>query len=995
MIAGLFLNSPFLLVAAALISLPIIIHLINRMRFQRIQWAAMEFLLKAQKRTQRRLIIEQLLLLALRCLLIGLVGFLVLRFTGCGDNSDAGKPNRHIVLLDDTLSMRDKNPGEGAQGGKTCFQVATQEFLIDKIGKGLGKSKTNDELVVIQLSRCLDSDYKPLSFKHLNDTKEMDDFKRKINGLAPSLAQVDLIHGIEAAKKLIGSDNKNRVSLHILSDYRHVDWSGKTGEKLNSELVELVKANKEIKIRAIDTVSPARDKNQAASTPPARDNVGIVSFRPSARVVGHKMPVRFHIRIANYGSKQAEVILIARDEDKGRDLDEVDFNPPTRPLVVPAGGEPIEVTFDYGSNFRGQQPFFADLKEGQVRFANLSVRLATMQKQDLTHEVDGLLEDNKRYTFVEVREKVPVLIIDGAGADGRKEGKDSFILDTALRSVPGGSFKVVFADELPDCRNNPLKALERADLRQYASIFLLNVQGLQWDDKNAKGEPINRLEERKKNPNAYPKSRQITNLENYVKDGGGVVFYLGKDVQSYLYNEDLYRNGKGIFPAPLESTYFPSPDKAPRPIKKDNDTFELITREDKFPGQPVPIFGAIFEEAKQREPLANLPIHRYFKVNRDAWVQGPNVMELATLPNEAPARASGERVVRITEKGKNIQAVLGNEKFAKYKARLSSHIAELQKKSRDDAQAEYKGYHLASQIDAMLTDRGSADPKDNLPDLTAFWANPDERVQALKAELIALREDVQYGDPFVVAQEYPKDMPKGRVVAVMSTLGREWNDWSGGSTGSVIFMPFIWEMQNYLTGARADDSLTVGSGSTIPLSFDAGQFKKDKKLKIVRTFRKPEAGKPATPVVFGEETIEASSGAFTFTLAKHLEPGLYVSEIFDPDVPNKSLGAFGHAFNVNTLHEGKLQRMGSEAEAALLDAAKKEGPEDAVQIVGPNAPEDKLVPKTQDLSESPWLFLILLLVLIAEQALAVHLSFHLKQTEEQMAAAGARAESPA
>src|SRR6202051_4479018 len=79
MIAGLFLNPGFLLVAAALVSVPIIIHLINRMRFKRIRWAAMEFLLKAQKRTRRRLIIEQLILLALRCLLVAMLGVLVAR----------------------------------------------------------------------------------------------------------------------------------------------------------------------------------------------------------------------------------------------------------------------------------------------------------------------------------------------------------------------------------------------------------------------------------------------------------------------------------------------------------------------------------------------------------------------------------------------------------------------------------------------------------------------------------------------------------------------------------------------------------------------------------------------------------------------------------------------------------------------------------------------------------------------------------------------------
>ena len=76
---------PSLLLALPLVALPIIIHLINRMRFKRIRWAAMEFLLKAQKRTRRRLIIEQILLLALRCFLVGLLGLLVMRFTGCDD----------------------------------------------------------------------------------------------------------------------------------------------------------------------------------------------------------------------------------------------------------------------------------------------------------------------------------------------------------------------------------------------------------------------------------------------------------------------------------------------------------------------------------------------------------------------------------------------------------------------------------------------------------------------------------------------------------------------------------------------------------------------------------------------------------------------------------------------------------------------------------------------------------------------------------------------
>ena len=52
---SLFTNPFTMIFGAVLISSPIIIHLINRMRYKRIRFAAMEFLLKSQKRSRRLL----------------------------------------------------------------------------------------------------------------------------------------------------------------------------------------------------------------------------------------------------------------------------------------------------------------------------------------------------------------------------------------------------------------------------------------------------------------------------------------------------------------------------------------------------------------------------------------------------------------------------------------------------------------------------------------------------------------------------------------------------------------------------------------------------------------------------------------------------------------------------------------------------------------------------------------------------------------------------
>ena len=63
----------------ALAAVPIVIHLINRLRYRRVRFAAMKFLLKSQERNRRRLLIEQLLLLLLRIGIVAAILILVSR----------------------------------------------------------------------------------------------------------------------------------------------------------------------------------------------------------------------------------------------------------------------------------------------------------------------------------------------------------------------------------------------------------------------------------------------------------------------------------------------------------------------------------------------------------------------------------------------------------------------------------------------------------------------------------------------------------------------------------------------------------------------------------------------------------------------------------------------------------------------------------------------------------------------------------------------------
>src|SRR6185295_15670525 len=94
---------------AALASIPIIIHILNRRRFRTVEWAAMSFLLQALRKNRRRLRFEQWLLLAVRCLVLFFLGLALARPMGCEDAtlaSMAGKrAGLHVIVVDNSYSM--------------------------------------------------------------------------------------------------------------------------------------------------------------------------------------------------------------------------------------------------------------------------------------------------------------------------------------------------------------------------------------------------------------------------------------------------------------------------------------------------------------------------------------------------------------------------------------------------------------------------------------------------------------------------------------------------------------------------------------------------------------------------------------------------------------------------------------------------------------------------------------------------------------------------
>src|SRR5262249_42568365 len=136
-----------------------------------------------------------------------------------------------------------------------------------------------------------------------------------------------------------------------------------------------------------------------------------------------------------------------------------------------------------------------------------------------------------------------------------------------------------------------------------------------------------------------------------------------------------------------------------------------------------------------------------------------------------------------------------------------------------------------------------------------------------------------------------------------------------------------------------------------------------------------------TPVDAGEQTGEVKDNKLTFRFGEARAPGVYefvvtrkdvgeadkpmggaASKPGDPDKGRQETMAF--AFNLDGYAESNLKRADRDDLAAVAGASVQ------LHKPGDGAYENLLKLKKSDFSESPWMYLIFLIVLIAEQAMA-------------------------
>lgn len=131
-----FLHPGIALAAVGAVALPIIIHLLFRRRRIPVDWAAMELLREAVRRTNRRLKVEQWLVLALRALAVLCVGLgLSVPFIGQGGVL-GDEPRVWMVVVDDgtTSGLQSGSETELGRVRDEAFKLIAERGARDRVG---------------------------------------------------------------------------------------------------------------------------------------------------------------------------------------------------------------------------------------------------------------------------------------------------------------------------------------------------------------------------------------------------------------------------------------------------------------------------------------------------------------------------------------------------------------------------------------------------------------------------------------------------------------------------------------------------------------------------------------------------------------------------------------------------------------------------------------------------------------------------------------------
>lgn len=367
----IFLNLGALFGLAA-VGIPIAIHLLNKFQVKEVKWAAMRFLQESIQKNQRRLQLEDMLLLLLRCLLVALIILALSRPTWqTGTQTSGSHQVAAVIIIDDSYSMGLTN---GIQTSLQRAQAAAEQVLAafpTGSSSALFYAADNVQPVIAQPT---------FDFSLLRDRIR----KTKLTDRSTDLS-VALQLAVTTLQKHEGGESKE---IYLITDGQAIGWPA-LGD-LEKQLSDI---RKQVAVHLILVGDPAES------------NLAVTDLRLESGLTPVNQPLRCSIEVTNGSDTEARDVRVSLLVDDQPAVDQTIID------SIPAGAS-------------HSVALFAKLR---------SEGYHTITAQ-IPH--DRLPADDQRTLAVRAIREVKVLLVDGSVATSPAKADDYFVRNALTPVAP-------------------------------------------------------------------------------------------------------------------------------------------------------------------------------------------------------------------------------------------------------------------------------------------------------------------------------------------------------------------------------------------------------------------------------------------------------------------------------------------------------------------------------------------------------------------------------
>src|SRR5438552_12688678 len=206
-----FLN-PFLLFGSLALAIPVLIHLVRREKSEIIPFSSLMFLLKVPKRSIRQQKIKNLLLMALRLLILALLvgAFARPYMTQPAKPTVSANANRGVVMmLDTSYSMRYGN---------------NFDKLKAEAQKRIDAMRATDRMAIVAFNDNASLLSRPTSDKNA--------LKAVVDALEPSFSGTRYYEAFTLADRALGEFGGDQKQLIVISDFQRNGWNRSSRESI-------------------------------------------------------------------------------------------------------------------------------------------------------------------------------------------------------------------------------------------------------------------------------------------------------------------------------------------------------------------------------------------------------------------------------------------------------------------------------------------------------------------------------------------------------------------------------------------------------------------------------------------------------------------------------------------------------------------------------------------------------------------------------------------